>query len=405
MAYWAPKDGRYVFVYTYAGGRRKQVKPRSQYAHLDAFLADPAMHHNIDVWVAQWAAQHEKVAVTPAHILFSDDRLNRQIDDFEAYLKNREKLDSHAKYASLVRRYAVPFFLSRPTPLKDPNAWPGVSAQLLDYLESEGKNPPLIREINNALRRFWTWLCEEHLVANKTPLLLCAPVSEDGDEGETPLPHTVDPADVLKFVRNLTQPPAWGKRKDPPFDARAVKLMALLGYFFSLRPQEVFALTGADFIAGKAAAALAPCKAMADLKLFSRFAVNVQRQRTAKGKLKSPKAHSKGWVATFDREAAELLVELLNASEDLSAPLFALPNRQLYVHWAKATQGKSLAAIDLKDLRRASLYHLGHHTPFQGSPILLMKHARHKELETTMLYLRRPEEEAVRSPGKLDLGA
>jgi hypothetical protein len=34
-----------------------------------------------------------------------------------------------------------------------------------------------------------------------------------------------------------------------------------------------------------------------------------------------------------------------------------------------------------------------------------MKHARHKELETTMLYLRRPKEEIVQSPGKLDLGA
>jgi hypothetical protein len=43
-----------------------------------------------------------------------------------------------------------------------------------------------------------------------------------------------------------------------------------------------------------------------------------------------------------------------------------------------------------KDLRRASLYWLGHET--QISLLQLMKHARHSSTETTLKYLRRPAE-------------
>ena len=45
----------------------------------------------------------------------------------------------------------------------------------------------------------------------------------------------------------------------------------------------------------------------------------------------------------------------------------------------------------MKDLRRASLYWLGHHT--QLGLIELKSHARHSKSDTTLLYLRRPNEE------------
>lgn len=408
MAHWKPKTvkGRtYVFVYTYRAGRQTQVKPRSSYAHLDAFLPDPAQHHNIDTWVADWAAKNEKTKKPEAAILFSDDRLAKYIADYETYLRvRRGRSDkTYGNYSSWLRRYVVPYFLSLPQPLKDPQTWPGASIRLLDYLENRGCNPPLIRGCNNALRGLWTWLLEEHLVTGSEQLHLRAPLAED-DEGATPLPRPVPPEEVLQFVRTVTRKPAKGKHKQS--DAvRNAKLLALLGYFFSLRPQESFGLTPADFRAGPVAQALACGKAMQGLQLFDRLAVDVQRQRTHRGSLTPPKAHSKGYVSCFNAEAAQLLVGLLNEQADTTKGLFKVRNRELYKQWALVTEDTSLADIDLKDLRRASLYYLGHETGFQGAHILLMKHARHKEFETTMLYLRRPEECAPAVPGKLDLGA
>jgi integrase len=86
-------------------------------------------------------------------------------------------------------------------------------------------------------------------------------------------------------------------------------------------------------------------------------------------------------------------------------PLFPVANRELYKQWTAATSGTEVDGITLKDLRRASLYHLGHHTAFSGELTLLMKHARHKEPQTTMLYLRRPDEDGPPKVDELDFSA
>ncbi len=56
----------------------------------------------------------------------------------------------------------------------------------------------------------------------------------------------------------------------------------------------------------------------------------------------------------------------------------------------------------MKDLRRASIYWLGHHTNI--GIIELKSHARHKRVDTTALYLRRPEEQ-IDELDALDLDA
>jgi hypothetical protein len=392
--YWYRKKvkGReYVFVY-YSDGR--QLKPRKSYKWLDG-LDDARIQVEVDQLERQW----EKAKKTPDHILFSDDALTKRLDEWHDHLLRNQKKDERTaeKYRSLTLRWAVPFFLSKA--LKDPASWPGVSVGLLDWLREktytrrsrDGRESELplsaatIREVNNALRSFWRWLREEHLVPDVQLFLRTPP--KDDEEDETPLQFTIEPQMVLDFA---------AKAK-----VREVKLIALLGYFFSLRPQEIFGLRPADFAAGGEAAKLEACSTMARLGLFGRLAVNVNRQRTPKGREKTPKAHSRGWVACFDAAAAKLIVELINEG-DPTAPLFAgKDNRKLYRLWEDA----GLERVAVKDLRRASCYHLGHHTRFAEEPVNAQKHMRHKEYETTILYLRRPKEEVAPRTGKLDLGA
>lgn len=166
-----------------------------------------------------------------------------------------------------------------------------------------------------------------------------------------------------------------------------LKLTALFGYFSSLRPQEIFALRKGDLIAGSKAEELECCKTMASKGLYSRLAVNVHRQRIKNGKFAPPKSHSKGHVAIFDERAAKAIVFLLKDVKDPLMPLFPhLPDWHMKL-WVKNGIPKSTT----KDLRRASLYYLGHKTALNDL-VSLMKHARHKKPETTMLYLRRPGE-------------
>lgn len=172
---------------------------------------------------------------------------------------------------------------------------------------------------------------------------------------------------------------------------REIKLLSLIGYFFSLRPQEVFALKPSDFKAGSEVKLLECSQAMTRSNLYDRFVVHIERQRTNRSELTTPKAGSKGWVSCFDKAGAKEIVSLLNKGSSPEEPIFKLNNRELYKRWRKF----GIKGVTLKDLRRASLYWLGHHASME--PMLLKQHARHNLLETTMLYMRRPDEDLRKS--------
>jgi integrase len=250
----------------------------------------------------------------------------------------------------------------------------------------QAKEIPLagLRRATFAARKFWQWLCEEGMVVDPSqPLLLRNPRAV---AKPTPLAYTATPADILAFVATVTDPD--------------VRFMALAGYFCSLRPFEVCALRPRDFVAGSAAAALDSGDAMQRMSLFARLAVHVHRERAQNGDFHPPKAHSVGYVSAFDARAAQHLVALLNGLDPDALVVKGKPDYCLK-RWRKIAWPR--LGLTLKDLRRASIYWLGHHTQFSGAPLLLQKHARHKSLDTTQLYLRRPEEpEADWAPLDLD---
>ncbi len=73
-------------------------------------------------------------------------------------------------------------------------------------------------------------------------------------------------------------------------------------------------------------------------------------------------------------------------------------NHKLYTDWNKF----GIKGVNVKDRRRASFYYLGHYSNL--TPLQLMKHARHREVETTMLYCRRPDEILDLDDAPLSLG-
>lgn len=371
--YWLRRRGGKVYVY----GRGDKQVPRARTRHLDV---EP--DHNVQAWVDQWARQYADAAHQAEHRLGSE--LAGCVERYLAYLRD-EKQRHHdtVRWHGRHLRTAVEFFLAGDQPLTDPQQWPARARDLYPWLVERGASASVVTKTNVALTMFYTYLVEvERRVQPGLVLHLRTPLRKWTAEEETPLRFPVTPRALLDAAE--------GK-------PRHIELVALLGYFFSLRPQEVFALRPSDFRAGSAVEQLECAAKMREFGLYSRFAVRVARQRDERGD-RPPKARSGGWVACFDAEAARRIVDLMRGHPP-DERLFDKSNSWMYVAWHKAGM-----PCTIKDLRRASLYWLGHHTPFQDAETPLMKHARHRNAVTTRLYLRRPAEE-LDEFGSLDLDA
>lgn len=380
MAYWARNKLGHVYVYSRASGELKKL-PRKETKHLDAEIDS-----NIDAWVSQWTAQYEGKRSKDS-IQWSDSRLTILLNQYISFMANRGKSPTtYKQHKSLLYRYGIPYFLNQTPPLADPNQWPGASIRLIEALENKGLSYHQIFRTNVALRGFYDFLRDEGVVQNHLQLRLRNPVKPDTAK-ETPLDKIITPEVVLAKLKAVR-------------DVR-IRLLGLIGFFFSLRPQEVFALKPSDFKAGSEVKFLECSQAMSQSNLYERFVVHISRQRTNKGDITPPKAGSKGWVSCFNKDAAMEIVKILNQLNSPDDEIFTLNNRELYKKWNKV----GIRGITLKDLRRSSLYWLGHHASLE--PLLLKQHARHNLIETTMLYMRRPDEELRKSSDSfvLDLEA
>jgi hypothetical protein len=177
-------------------------------------------------------------------------------------------------------------------------------------------------------------------------------------------------------------------------------LIALCGYFFSLRTFEVFGLLRKDFRAGSKASELEAAKVFEKAKLFNKLAVNIDKQRGRDGNLTKPKTkYSEQVVCCFDEHAAKHLVGLI---KDLKLDDFIIP-QWLPEYNIKLWKTLGIPGITIKDLRRASLYWLGHNTEL--TPVQLKNHARHSDINTTLLYCRRPKDKPDSDDLALNLDA
>jgi hypothetical protein len=377
MAFWR----RYphgIVVFSSKDGKQRRL-PRADTRHLDT-----QPDHNIEAWVRNWERAHEGLR-SEVQALTDPDWI-RRLEQYLAFMISEgRRPPTVAWHRQALRDWVLPYFLAADPKTPDPDQWRTKSARLLAHLQ--GLEVPLagLRRATFAARRFWRWMCEEGMVIDTAqPLVLRNP---RGASQPTPLAYTATPDDILRYV-STTQDPV-------------LRLMALAGYFFSLRPFELFALRPRDFVAGTRAQQFDDAEAMRRLRLFDKLVVHVHRERDQANNFHPPKAHSAGHVACFDARAAKALVPLLNAADPEA---LVLPRRVDWCikYWSR--HALPVLGLTLKDLRRASLYHLGNRTEFAGAGLLLQRHARHKSFDTTQLYLRRPgEDQAEWSP--LDLEA
>ena len=361
MAFWRRHKIKYVVVWSCESGKQKQL-PRKLTKHLDG-----AEDHIIESWVSNYSYEHERKKDAPAPL--TDVGLTALVERFRLYLKKKQKAYTTIQWhCSSLENNVIPFFLGRG--LTDPAQWAGVSVHLLPFLEQKELTSHNIVKCNQALNQFWSWLTEEGLVHStinlRTPIIVKA---------QTPLKFTQTPEEIMDWVRrNLDS---------------ETSFMACMGFFFSLRPQETFALRLKDFQFGLKASESEACKVMARHGLYDRVAVHIERQITKQNEIKAPKANSIGWVSCFHKEAAQWLSAYFKNldSKDPSAPLFKCKPDRNFRRWAKI----GIPDITLKYLRRSSVYWLGHYTDMGIQE--LANHARHENIETTRLYLRRPDED------------
>lgn len=356
MASFTRRRGGQVTVWVRKDGKNVPL-PRSKTKHLD-YEPD----HNVRAWIAQWEEQN---GIRPV----SDAKLNELLERFIIYCRDdlKRDLQTYTEHQRHLEQHVLPYFLTLDPPRTDPNSWPSCSVQMRDALRKEGLTEGQIYRCNIALRQFFKWLAEEKEVLGDGTLLLRKPdMSEYG--GETPLKVFLNPPDVLDLIAKAPHPD-WA-------------LTLVLGYFFSLRPEEIFGARVGDLRVGAAVRTLEASKAMRKLGLYDGLAFNVTRQMNKRGKEGNPKDDSFGWVCCFDKTAAATLVQSLGNKQPDERILERMPYK-FYKDWP-------FDEFEPKDLRRASLYWLGHNTDMSQNQ--MMKHARQKTEEALRLYLRRPTE-------------
>jgi site-specific recombinase XerD len=359
MGHFYRRDGTKVRVYLTGINGKTDTRPLSRdlTKHLDG-----QSDHNILYWIEQ---EELKRGVT--HLPSTQD-LDEYRKRFVDYYKDTLKKSGNTwkEHDRHLKAHVIPYFLQLDPPLKDLNFWPQASVKMMAKLKEDGLTDGQVYRCNIALRKFYLFLAEERVILGDGKLLLRTPAGMKAFK-ETPLKVFLNPEDILTLAVKQTD-----KNK---------KLALLLGYFCSLRSQEVFGLKVGDLRASKLVTGLESSKAMASLGLFSGMAVNVTRQMDKRGEVSRPKSGSTGWVNCFNREAAKLIIEGLKGRQ-ADEYIITVCSDAFYKAW-----GFEFA---LKDLRRSSAYWLGHNT--EMGAVKLGKHMRHKNLSTLQLYLRRPEE-------------
>lgn len=364
--YFQRRRGTQVLIYYRTSAGKLKTVPRSQISHLDH---EP--DHNVQAWIAEHVGRWEPAGGAPRDLLVSESKLTAWV---EAWVKHREKRGLGTKNTRTRAKHAllydvIPYFLSMTPPRTKPESWISASFGLVDWQEAQGVSEANRIHARTALRKWWKWLGDTRRILPGLDL----PLDSTRRTAQlTPLAYTLTPDEVLKFATACT-------------DER-MRLMALLGYFASLRPQELFALHRADFTAGPAAADKECCRVMAKHGLFGKLLVNIHQQMTQAGELVPPKAFSRGLVAIFNETAATMIRTSLLARKDPDKLLFDFKPNWNAELWKRG----GIPGLTLHDLRKASIYWLGH---YGGLEVVQLKnHARHSKIDTTMLYCRRPTE-------------
>lgn len=359
MAYFVRKNSAvYVYFHDAESGKNKPL-PRIETKHLDGAL-DP----QVQSWMENYAASKGYETKNTESVI--GDKWTKLVDKFletpEIKSKSYNTIYAHKKY---LKELVLVYFVNLHG-LNDPYQWTYKSAGLLSYLTNDRKvSSNIAIRCNVSLRAFWDFLIDEGEIHQSIALRLKNPSIK---KKATPLQFVLTPEAAINLAKGLPDPDS--------------KLLLLLGYFFSLRPQETFALTRQDFFTKEKAESKECSKVMKEVALYHGLVVNVNKQRTRQGAIEDAKAGSSGFVSCFNLDAATLIVGLV---KEFKGTLLPFGNDHYFKKWKKLDLG-----VTLKDLRRSSIYWIAHNTKLP--PVAIKNHARHTKMETTDKYLRRPTE-------------
>ena len=235
MAFWQKKSGKVYVLFWDSQEKKQKALPRQFTKHLDS-LSDSV----IDAWVNNYELTHEtnkkdiKKSVKTASLQYL-------IVEYLEFRKARGTRKATIDADRTRLKDIVSFFES--LDILDPELWPNHTMALWKYYQDKKASSSLVNCSNVALRGFWGFLMTKQLVSPR-PISL---VSSINRRKKTPLKFTLTPSDVIHFAQSA----------DP-----IIAFMALSGFFMSLRPQETFALSKKDFVAGTKVSHLNCAKAM-----------------------------------------------------------------------------------------------------------------------------------------------
>ncbi|RYZ53445.1 MAG: hypothetical protein EOP07_17800 [Proteobacteria bacterium] len=254
--FWKRLTSGRICVYRYDNKTKRQRSiARERTRHLDHEPDDV-----IEQWVQRFEALERVLEMRPDLVSPGDnsETLVERFCHFLLHDQQRKSITIFIHRYNLVN-YVLPYFhnVCKVSSLQD---YQNFSRRLATWLLTDLKiSDGKARYVHMSLRVFWRWLIEEGLVEN-VPLVLRRikkPVAV------TPLKFTLAPDALLSWK---------SARQD-------LRLIALIGYFFSLRPQETLALNRDDFVAGVAARSLECCQVLEAVGLYGRLAVSVSKQR------------------------------------------------------------------------------------------------------------------------------
>ena len=329
MAYWQWKlyrHKKYVAVYVKTKGIAKPL-PRALVKHLDSATRD-----DIEKWVAEFGDP-----LGQKHTLYGRDSITSGLmgllENFCQFLMEQGRVKSTVReHRSLLTRFALPFFCEQNPPQFNPEDWHLTSIRLQPWLEEQGISIPVRKRVNISLRTYYKYLYDEGVVKYHPHLRLRNPRRI---ETPTPLRVALAPEDIISYVSKC--------------QIKELKLIALIGFGFSVRPQEIAALRSMDFRGGSSALDLECCKSLANCGLFNRLAVIINRQRI-RNEFRPPKSGSTGVVGCIDERIARLLVHELECLGPESL-LFKYQLDWYYELWRR----HGIPNVTMKDLRRASI--------------------------------------------------
>jgi integrase len=255
---------------------------------------------------------------------------------------------------------------------KDPTKWHSLVPGLLGHLSGYIKGKQHIKRILGSLKRFSEFLVYYgHMTF---PFVIITPSRKN--PRTTPLKLRLYPKDVISFANRHI-----GNENGLNFS-----LTALLGYFSSLRPSELYALNREDFLTGEDAVTHCPTRDhLVKANLGSKLGIVINKALKNSGVVPILKTDaSYGVVNIWDADAARLIASILRGLPDGMITPFSLG----WLNRAWREKAKPGIGVTVHDFRRASGLYLGRDVRLDLT--LLQEHMRHAEISTTIIYTRIP---------------